>query len=161
MGNTPKKYLDITGGRTLQIDIKKLNAGAIIPARAHPHDAGVDLHACIDSPITIAPHDTVKIGTGLAMKIPVGYVGLIYARSGLATKSGLRPANCVGVCDCTYTGEYIVALHNDSEVNQTVEPFERIAQLVIAPIIEAWFNEVDELEETERGEGGFGSSGKL
>lgn len=145
----------------LRIDIKKLKDTAIVPERAHPHDAGVDLHACVDTPVTIMPHRTAKIGTGLAMSIPVGYAGLIYARSGLATKAGLRPANCVGVIDADYRGEYIVALHNDTDAPQTIAPNERIAQLVIMPVMEAWFNEVDELESTERGEGGFGSSGKL
>lgn len=145
----------------LRIDIKKLKDTAIVPERAHPHDAGVDLHACVDTPVTIMPHRTAKIGTGLAMSIPVGYAGLIYARSGLATKAGLRPANCVGVVDADYRGEYIVALHNDTDAPQTIAPNERIAQLVIMPVMDTWFNEVDELESTERGEGGFGSSGKL
>lgn len=145
----------------LRIDIKKLKDAAIIPERAHPHDAGVDLHACVDTPVTIMPHRTAKIGTGLAMSIPVGYAGFIYARSGLATKTGLRPANCVGVVDADYRGEFIVALHNDTDAPQTIAPNERIAQLIIMPVMDAWFNEVDELETTERGDGGFGSSGKL
>lgn len=145
----------------MRIDIKKLKDAATIPARAHPHDAGVDLYACVDTPVTIMPHRTAKIGTGLAMKIPTGYAGFIYARSGLATKAGLRPANCTGVADSGYTGEYIVALHNDTDEPQTIAPHERIAQLVVAPVMEPWFNVVDELEDTERGDGGFGSSGKL
>lgn len=145
----------------LRIDIKKLKPSAVIPTRAHPHDAGVDLYACVDTPVTIMPHRTAKVGTGLAMAIPTGFAGLIYARSGLATKNGLRPANCTGVVDPQYRGEFIVALHNDTDSPQTIAPNERIAQLVIAPVMEAWFNEVDELEETERGDGGFGSSGRL
>ena len=145
----------------LRIDIKKLKPNAVIPTRAHPHDAGVDLYACVDTPVTIMPHRTAKVGTGLAMAIPTGFAGLIYARSGLATKNGLRPANCTGVVDPQYRGEFIVALHNDTDSPQTIAPNERIAQLVVAPVMEAWFNEVDELEETERGEGGFGSSGRL
>ena len=145
----------------LRIDIKKLNPNAVIPKQAHAYDAGVDLHACIDTPLTIMPHHTAKVGTGLAMAIPTGFAGLIYARSGLATKMGLRPANCVGVVDAGYRGEFIVALHNDTDSPQTIAPSERIAQLVISPVMGAWFNEVDELEETERGEGGFGSSGRL
>ena len=110
--------------------------------------------------ITVSPHSTQKIGTGIAVAIPDGYFGAIFARSGLAAKSGLRPANCVGVADSDYRGEYIVALHNDTDEPKTVENGERIAQLVIMPFLSAEFNEVEELDSTERGSGGFGSTGK-
>jgi dUTP pyrophosphatase len=110
--------------------------------------------------IVIAPHQTVKVGTGLAMELPHGYFGAIYARSGLATKQGLRPANCVGVVDEDYRGEFIVALHNDTDMPQMINPMERIAQLVVMPYLSVSFNEVDDLSKTERGEDGFGSTGK-
>ena len=145
----------------MNIKIKKLNKNAIIPTRGSEHSAGVDLYACIDKPIEIQPHETVKIGTGLAMELPTGYFGAIFARSGLATKQGLRPANCVGCCDSDYRGDYIVPLHNDTDITQTVIPNERIAQLVIMPYLPVDFTEVDELTETERGDGGFGHTGKF
>lgn len=144
----------------MNIKIKKLNENAIIPTRGSKYAAGYDLYACIDKSITIAPHTTVKIPTGLAIKPPRNCFGAIFARSGLATKEGLRLANCTGVCDEDYTGEYIVALHNDSDEWRTIEPDERIAQLVIMPYIPVSFTEVDSLDETERGSGGFGSTGK-
>lgn len=143
----------------MKINIKKLNKNAIIPTRGSDEAAGYDLYACTNTRIVIAPHDTVKIGTGLAIEIPNGYFGGIYARSGMATKNGLRPANCVGICDSDYRGEYIVALHNDSNLPQTIEPMERIAQLVIIPYLSAEFNEVKELSDTDRGDSGFGSTG--
>lgn len=142
-----------------QIKIKKLKENAILPTYGSEKAAGADLYACIDKPIGILPHGTGKIGTGLAMELPEGYFGAIFARSGLATKQGLRPANCVGVCDEDYRGEYIVALHNDTDEIQTIQPNERIAQLVLLPYIQCDFVE-DELSETERGDGGFGSTGK-
>lgn len=145
----------------MNIKIKKLNKNAIIPTRGSEYAAGVDLYACIDKPIEIQPHETVKIGTGLAMELPDGYFGAIFARSGLATKQGLRPANCVGCCDSDYRGDYIVPLHNDTDITQTVIPNERIAQLVIMPYLPVDFTEVDELTETERGSGGFGHTGKF
>lgn len=141
------------------IKIKKLNDNAKLPTRGSEYSAGYDLHACIDKPIVIAPHETNKIGTGLAIEIPEGYFGAIFARSGLATKQGLRPSNCVGVCDSDYRGEYIVALHNDTNIPQTINPMERIAQLVVMPFLEVEFDVVDELENTKRGDGGFGSTG--
>lgn len=144
----------------MQINIKKLKENAVIPTSGSKYAAGYDLYACIDEPITIEPHTTVKVGTGLAMEIPEGYFGAVYARSGLATKQGLRPANAVGVCDADYRGEYIVALHNDSTEARIIEPNERIAQLVVIPFLPLDFNEVDELSDTARGEGGFGSTGK-
>lgn len=143
-----------------KIKIKKLNDNAMLPTRGSEYAAGYDLYACIMSPVIIAPHQTVKIGTGLAMELPSGYFGAIFARSGLATKQGLRPANCVGCCDSDYRGEYIVALHNDTDIPQTINPLERIAQLVVMPYLPIKFIEVDELNDTERGDGGFGSTGK-
>ena len=142
------------------IKIKKLRNDAVIPTKGSEYAAGYDLYACLDSSIWIPAHETVKIPTGLAMELPLFTFGAIFARSGLATKQGLRPANCVGVCDSDYRGEYIVALHNDSDEPKLVIPGERIAQLVILPFVNINFLEVDELKETERGEGGFGSTGK-
>lgn len=110
--------------------------------------------------ITIEPHETEKIGTGLAIEIPDGYFGAIFARSGLASKQGLRPANCVGVCDSDYRGEYIVAVHNDSNYPRVINPGERIAQLVVMPYLAVTFDEVADLSDTDRGDGGFGSTGK-
>lgn len=143
-----------------KIKVKKLFENAIIPTRGSKYSAGMDLYACIDNPIVVTPHQTVKIGTGLAIELPHGYFGAIFARSGLATNQGLRPANCVGCCDEDYRGEYIVALHNDTDTPQTINPMERIAQLVVIPYLPIEFTEVDELSDTDRGNGGFGSTGK-
>ena len=140
------------------VKIKKLSENAIIPTYGSPFSAGADLYSAMDE-VTIAPHTTTLIKTGLALELPVGYVGLIYARSGLATKRGLAPANKVGVIDCDYRGEVMVALHNHSEIAQIVAKGERIAQLVITPYVVAEFEEANELSETVRGEGGFGSTG--
>ena len=145
----------------MNIKVKKLNKNAIIPTRGSEQAAGMDLYACIDSPIIITPHQTVKVGTGLAIELPHGYFGAIFARSGLATKQGLRPANCVGCCDSDYRGEYIVALHNDTDIPQTINSMERIAQLVVIPYLPVEFEEVDELSNTERGDKGFGDSGRF
>lgn len=142
------------------VNIKKLNEKAIIPTYGTEYAAGADLYACMDEAVTIAPGETYFTKTGIAMEIPTGYVGLVYARSGLACKKGLAPANKVGVIDSDYRGEIMVALHNHSNVPVTVESGERIAQLVLAPYITAVFQEVDELENTARGEGGFGSTGR-
>lgn len=144
----------------MNIKIKKLNENAIIPTRGSEHAAGYDLYACIESPIIIKPHTTAKIGTGLSIELPNGYFGAIFARSGLATKQGLRPANCVGCCDSDYRGEYIVALHNDTNESKIIGRSDRIAQLVIMPYLSVGFTEVDELSDTERGDGGFGSTGR-
>lgn len=139
---------------------KKLSEDAILPKRGSRDAAGYDLYAVLGiDALIIMPHETVKIGTGLAMQIPKGCFGGIFARSGLATKKGLRPANCLGVVDSDYAGEIIVALHNDSTAPQTISNHERIAQLIIMPFAQVNFEIVDELEETERGEGGFGSTG--
>lgn len=143
-----------------KIKIKKLTDTAKTPTRGSEHAAGYDLYADVKEDVQIKPHETVKIGTGLAMEVPDGYFGAIFARSGLAAKEGLRPANCVGVCDSDYRGEYIVAIHNDSEETRTITAGERIAQLVVMPYLPVTFDEVAELTDTNRGEGGFGSTGK-
>lgn len=144
----------------MNIKIKRLSEEATIPTRGSEYSAGYDLYANIEKPVCIKPHETVKIGTGWAIEIPDGYFGAIFARSGLATKEGLRPANCTGVCDSDYRGEYIVAIHNDSDVVREITPHERIAQLVVIPYLYVDFKETDELSDTSRGEGGFGSTGK-
>ena len=143
-----------------KIKVKKVRDNAIIPTKGSNGAAGMDLYACIGSPTLIMPHQTVKIPTGLSIELPHGYFGAIFARSGLATKNGLRPSNCVGVCDEDYRGEYIVALHNDTDEPQTIGSMERIAQLVIMPYLPFEFEEVKELSDTERGNNGFGSTGK-
>lgn len=143
----------------IPVNIKKLTATATIPTRGSKFAAGYDLYADLNESITIKPHTTEKIGTGIAVELPVQYFGAIFARSGLATKKGLRPANCVGVCDSDYRGEYIVPIHNDSDEDKIIEPGERIAQLIVMPFAEVSFREVKELTDTERGDGGFGSSG--
>lgn len=144
----------------MKIKVKKLNEKAIIPTRGSDEAAGYDLYACISAPVVILPHQTLKIGTGLAIEVPFGYFGAIVARSGLATKCGLAPANKFGVCDSDYRGEYIVALHNDTDIPQTVNPMERIAQLIVMPYLCVEFDVCDELTGTKRGDGGFGSTGK-
>lgn len=144
---------------TETVRVKKLDDRAVLPTYGSEFAAGADLYAVADAPVTIQPGETVLIHTGLAMEIPVGYVGLIYARSGLASKKGLAPANKVGVIDADYRGEFMVALHNHSCEARTIEHGERIAQLVIAPYLTAQFTAVEELEDTVRGAGGFGSTG--
>lgn len=144
----------------MEIKIKRLNENAKIPTRGSKESAGMDLYACIDSPITISPHQTIKIGTGLSLELPNGYFGAIVARSGLSTKKGLAPANKFGVCDSDYRGEYIIPLHNHSNEPQLIYPMERIAQLIIMPYLQVEFIDVNDLTETERGDGGFGSTGK-
>lgn len=142
------------------IKFKKLTITAQAPTRGSKYAAGYDLSADIDSNVLIAPHTTVKIGTGIAVELPENTFGAIYARSGIASKEGLRPANCTGVADSDYRGELIVALHNDSDVMRMVEPGERIAQLVVQPYVSVEFEEADELSTTVRGVSGFGSTGK-
>lgn len=144
---------------SVSINVKKLDERAVIPTFGSEFAAGADLYACLDESVTIEPGQTVFIHTGLAMEIPVGYAGLIYARSGLASKKGLAPANKVGVVDADYRGEFMVALHNHGSVAATVEPKERIAQLVVTPFLPVQFNVTDELSDTVRGTGGFGSTG--
>ncbi len=143
----------------MKIRIKKLNEKAVTPAYGSEFAAGADLYACTEGDTEIKPHTTAVIPTGIALELPMGYAGLIYARSGLATKKGLAPANKVGVVDCDYRGEVKVALHNHSETVQSVSAGERIAQIVIAPYITAEFEETEELSRTVRGAGGFGSTG--
>ena len=143
----------------MKVNVKKLNEKAHLPVYGSEYAAGADLCACTDGDVTIQPHETAMIPTGLAIELPVGYAGLIYARSGLASKKGLAPANKVGVVDCDYRGEVKVALHNHGNVPQTISDGERIAQLVIAPYIAAQFEEAEELSSTVRGAGGFGSTG--
>lgn len=141
------------------VNVKKVKENAVIPTYGSQFAAGADLYACLDNDVTINPNDTVMIPTGIAVEIPVGYAGLIYARSGIATKRGLAPANKVGVIDSDYRGEIMVALHNHSNTAQVVSKNERVAQMVITPFLAVKFNETDELDETARGEGGFGSTG--
>lgn len=138
---------------------KKLNNYAQVPTRGSMDSAGYDLYAAIENPITIKPYTVEKIGTGLSFHLPPDRFAGIFARSGLATKQGLRPANCVGVCDRDYTGEYVVALYNDSDQEQTINPGDRIAQMILLPFDAMTFKEVQQLDETERGDGGFGSTG--
>ena len=143
----------------MEVSIQLLNNLAKVPTRGSEYAAGYDLYAAPDYIIDIAPHSTVKIGTGIAMELPENTFGAIFARSGLATKKGLRPANCVGVCDSDYRGEYIVPLHNDTDEIMSIEPGERIAQLIIMNFNPIEFNMVNSLSNTERGNDGFGSSG--
>ena len=143
----------------MKVYLKKLKETAKMPSYGSEFSAGADLYGAEDLPVTIAPGKTEFIGTGLAAEIPEGYVGLVYARSGLACKRGLAPANKVGVIDSDYRGEIKVALHNHSNAPQIVECGERIAQLVVVPYLKCDFEFVGELNRTARGEGGFGSTG--
>ena len=144
------------------VQIKKLSERAKLPTAGSQYAAGYDLYACLDGEetVTIPPHTTVKIGSGIAVALPEGTFGAVFARSGLASREGLRPANCVGVIDCDYRGECIVAVHNDSDTVRTVHHGDRIAQLVLLPYLPMEFEEVGELSDTARGAGGFGSTGK-
>ncbi len=143
----------------IKMRVKKLLPNAKLPTYGSEFSAGADLYALSDHSVRIGPDETAVVHTGLAAEIPDGYVGLIFARSGLATKKGLAPANKVGVIDSDYRGEIRVALHNHTKYEQSIEPFERIAQLVLVPYVCAEFEEAEELSETVRGEGGFGSTG--
>lgn len=142
------------------IPVKILREGAILPAYGSVEAAGADLYACLEAPVTIEPGKTAFIPTGIAMAVPVGCAGLIYARSGLACKRGLAPANKVGVIDSDYRGEILVALHNHGAEAQTVEHGERVAQMVITPVLTPAYEVADSLSATERNAGGFGSTGK-
>lgn len=146
-------------GNNMLINIKRLSETAVLPTRGSISAAGYDLYADVEE-TKIQPGETVKIPVGISLEIPEGYFGGIFARSGLSTKEGLRPANCVGVVDSDYRGPVLVALHNDSEVERIILPQEKIAQLVVIPYLAVEFQEVDELNDTVRGEGGFGSTGK-
>ncbi len=141
------------------VKVKKLRENARLPVYGTEFSAGADLCACLDAPVTLAPGETKLISIGIAMEIPVGYAGLVYARSGLASKRGLAPANKVGVIDSDYRGEFFVPLHNHGAIPQTVEPGERIAQMILTPYLTANFIEAGDLSDTARGEGGFGSTG--
>ena len=143
-----------------KIPVKKLRPNAVLPTYGTASAAGADLYACLENPVTIAPGETVLIPTGLAMEIPVGCAGLIYARSGLACKRDLAPANKVGVIDSDYRGEFMVALHNHGRQVQTVCHGDRVAQLVITPVLTPAYTLVEELSDTQRAGGGFGSTGK-
>lgn len=142
------------------IAVKKVRPNAILPTYGSAEAAGADLYACLDAPVTIGAGETVFIPTGLAMEVPKGCAGLVYARSSLGAKRGLAPANKVGVIDSDYRGEVSVVLHNHGSIAQTVEPGERIAQLVITPVLTPVYEEAAELTDTNRGTGGFGSTGK-
>ena len=140
--------------------VKKLRENAMIPTYGSPESAGADLYACLEADVTIEPGKTVFIPTGLAMEVPKGYAGLIYARSSMGTKRGLAPANKVGVVDSDYRGEVMVALHNHGQQSQVVAHGERIAQLLVTPVLAPAFEECDDLTDTQRGTGGFGSTGR-
>ncbi len=143
-----------------KVAVKKLRPGAKMPTFGSREAAGADLYACLEEPVTIEPGKTVFLPTGLSMALPKGYVGLVYARSGLACKQGLAPANKVGVIDSDYRGEFMIALHNHGTEARVVEHGDRIAQLVVTPVIQPDYYEADTLDETSRGTGGFGSTGK-
>ena len=142
------------------IRVKKLRKDAIVPTYGSAEAAGADLYACMDETVVIAPGESAWINSGVAVELPVGYVGLIFARSSMGVKRGLAPANKVGVIDSDYRGELRVVLYNHGKVEQQVEPGERIAQLVVTPIITPGFEVVDELSDTSRADKGFGSTGK-
>lgn len=145
----------------MEVKVKVLNDKAKIPTHGSEYAAGMDLYACIDTPIVIAPHHTIKIGTGLAIELPENTFGGVVARSGLATKNGIRVCQGLAVIDSDYRGEWIVPLHNDTDTPQIINPMERIAQLVVIPYLSVEFKEVDELSDTERGDKGFGDSGRF
>ena len=143
-----------------KIRVKKLHPNAILPTYGSSNAAGADLYACIDAPVTVAPGEVFWVPTGIALEVPVGYAGLVYARSSMGAKRGLAPANKVGVVDSDYRGEIKVVLLNHSKQPQTIEPGERVAQFVITPVLTPQYEEVEELMDTDRGAGGFGSTGK-
>jgi dUTP pyrophosphatase len=140
--------------------VQKMRPAAVIPTYGSPFSAGADLYACLEGAVTVAPGDTAMIPTGLAFEIPEGYAGLVCARSGLATKRGLAPANKVGVIDSDYRGELMVSLFNHGKEAQTVLPGDRVAQLVIVPVAVFDFTLSETLSDTDRGDGGFGSTGR-
>ena len=142
------------------VRVKKLRENAMLPTYGSQWAAGADLYACLEEPVTIEPHKTVFVPTGIAMEVPAGYAGLIYARSSMGAKRGLAPANKVGVVDSDYRGEVMVALHNHGTEPQTVSGGERVAQLLITPVLAPAFEETEVLSDTVRGAGGFGSTGK-
>lgn len=142
------------------IRVKKLHPNAMLPTYGSEEAAGADLYACLDAPVTVAPGETAWIQTGIAMEVPKGCAGLVYARSGMACKKGLAPANKVGVIDSDYRGMITVVLHNHGSESQTIAHGERIAQMVITPVLTPAYVEAEELSDTDRGQGGFGSTGK-
>lgn len=142
------------------VRVKRVLEGAKLPTYGSAWAAGADLYACLEEAVTIQPGETVFIPTGIALEVPQGCAGLIYARSSMGAKRGLAPANKVGVIDSDYRGQVMVALHNHSALPQSVEPQERIAQLLITPVYTPGFVETEELSDTQRGAGGFGSTGK-
>ncbi len=144
----------------IKVTVKKLNERAVLPSYATPESAGMDLYALLDEEINLLPGRRVTVPTGLSIQLPQGSAAFIYARSGLGIKHGIVPANCVGVIDSDYRGEIKVGLINQSDSPYTIRPFERIAQMVIAPVLKVQLIESDALNETERGEGGFGSTGR-
>ena len=144
----------------MEIKVKRVSELAVIPTRGSSHAAGYDLYAAIPAELKLAPHTTTKVDTGLQFELPEGYFAGIFARSGIATREGLRPANCVGICDSDYRGNYIVAIHNDSDEERVITPGEKIAQMIVLPYLELEFQETEALTETGRGAGGFGSTGK-
>ena len=141
------------------MNVQLLRIGAQLPTYGTPYSAGADLYACLEAPVTIQPGETTPIPTGIAIEVPIGYAGLVYARSGMATKRGLAPANKVGVIDSDYRGEVLVMLHNHGTQSQTIAHGDRIAQLVITPVLTPAFHAVDSLSQTQRGSSGFGSTG--
>lgn len=145
---------------TANVRVQRLRDAAQLPVYGSEQAAGADLYACLEEPVTIRPGETALIPTGVAVEIPAGLVGLVYARSGLATRRDLAPANKVGVIDSDYRGEILVSLHNHGGQEQTIQPGERMAQLVITPYVTACFSETDALSDTARGAGGFGSTGR-
>ena len=144
----------------MKIRVRRVSTTALLPPRGSSSAAGYDLYADLQEDTVIAPHSTVKIDTGLQFELPEGYFAGIFARSGIATREGLRPANCVGVCDSDYRGNYLVAIHNDSDAERCVTPHEKIAQMIVMPYLPLEFEETEDLSDTARGAGGFGSTGK-
>ena len=144
----------------MKIRVKKVSETAVLPTHGSPYAAGYDLYADVAEDTVIKPHQTVMIDTGLQFELPEGYFAGIFARSGLAAKESLRPANCVGVCDSDYRGNYMVAVHNDGEVERVIKPHEKIAQMVVMAYLPLEFEETEQLSDTSRGAGGFGSTGK-
>lgn len=143
-----------------KIKVKRLREGTVIPTYGTEFSAGADLYACLDEAVTIEPGETKAIPTGIAVELPAGTAGLVFARSSLGTKRGLAPANKVGVIDSDYRGEMMVVLHNHGKVTQQIAPGERVAQLLVVPVFTPGFIEAEELSDTLRGAGGFGSTGK-
>ena len=144
----------------MNVHVKKLHSNAVLPTYGSAEAAGADLYACLEEPVTIAPGEVFWVPTGIALEVPKGCAGLVYARSSMGAKRGLAPANKVGVVDSDYRGEIKVVLLNHSSVPQTLQPGERVAQFVITPVLRPSYEEVAELSDTDRGAGGFGSTGK-